>query len=276
MRNAKYAPALAAFFLAFLPLPVKPSSLPRPGSDTDKSSKTAAKAPPAGVAHPPKDVPMPFRVGETLNYRVAWASFTTAASLQVTVPEKRELFGIPTWHFRAALHTQSPVRSLFTIDDQFDSYADAHIFDTRRYETYQNELGRKENRVLNFMTVGQKPWGQGPDVVVLPGTHDPVSTLYALRGVDWQHTPEFRAPVYDGRDVYQLVARLDAKADMVSVAAGTFSASRVGVKLSQKDVQTAEITFEVWLANDAARTPVQFQARLPFGSIRAELTSTGK
>ena len=219
---------------------------------------------------------MPFRVGETLNYRVAWASFATAASLQVTVPEKRELFGIPTWHFRAALHTQSPVRSLFTIDDQFDSYADAHIFDTRRYETYQNELGRKENRVLNFMTVGQKPWGQGPDAVVLPGTHDPVSALYALRGVDWQQTPEFRAPVYDGRDVYQLVAHLDAKADMVSVAAGTFSASRVGVKLSQKNAQTPEITFEVWLANDAARTPVQFQARLPFGSIRAELMPRGK
>ena len=130
----------------------------------------------------PKDAPAPFRVGETLNYRVAWASFATAASLQVTVPEKREIFGWPTWHFRAALHTQSPVRSLFTIDDQFDSYADAHIFDTRRYETYQNELGRKENHELNFMTVGQKPWGQGPDVVVPPGTHDPVErTVCAAR-----------------------------------------------------------------------------------------------
>ena len=262
--------------LALLPVAVRPAFPPHAARDTGKSSKAGTKSSPAPVVRSPKDVPAPFRVGETLNYRVAWASFATAASLQVTVPEKREIFGWSTWHFRAALHTQSPVRSLFTIDDQFDSYADAHIFGTRRYETYQNELGRKENHELNFMTVGQKPWGQGPDVVVLPGTHDPVSALYALRGVDWQQTPEFRAPVYDGHDVYQLIAHLDAKSDTVSVAAGTFSASRVGVKLLQKNSQTPEITFEVWLANNAARTPVQFQARLPFGSIRAELLPGGK
>ena len=276
MKNWKYPALCVGLLLALLPVAARSAFSPRPLRDTGKSGKASTKPSPAPVVRPPKDAPAPFRVGETLNYRVAWASFATAASLQVTVPEKRELFGWSTWHFRAALHTQSPVRSLFTIDDQFDSYADAHIFDTRRYESYQNELGRKENREVNFMTVGQKPWGQGPDVVVLPGTHDPISALYALRGVDWRQTPEFRAPVYDGHDVYQLVAHLDAKSDMVSVAAGTFSASRVGVKLLQKNSQAPEITFEVWLANDAARTPVQFQARLPFGSIRAELVPGGK
>ncbi len=214
---------------------------------------------------------MPFRVGEILNYRVAWASFATAASLQVSVPERRDLFGWPTWHFRASLHTQSPVRTLFAVDDEFDSYADASILNTRRYETYQSELGRKEDRVLHFITAGQKPWGPGPDVVVLPGTHDPVGALYALRDVDWQHTPEYHVPLYDGRDIYQMSAKLDAKADIVTVAAGTFSTSRVGVKVAQNNKQSPDITFEVWLANDAARTPVQFQAQLPFGGIRAEL-----
>src|SRR5581483_8094163 len=192
MRNHKHLAIGIGLLLATLPATVRSAFAPQPASD-GKSSKASAKSAP--VAPLAKDMAMPFRVGETLKYRVAWASFATAASLQVTVPEKRELFGWPTWHFRAALHTQSPVRSLFTIDDQFDSYADTHIFDTRRYESYQNELGRKDNREVNFMTFGQRPWGQGPEVVVLPGTHDPVSTLYALRGVDWQHTPEFRVPV---------------------------------------------------------------------------------
>lgn len=219
---------------------------------------------------------MPFRVGETLNYRVAWAAFATAASLEVSVPERRDLFGWPTWHFRAALHTQSPVRTLFAIDDEFDSYVDAAILDTRQYETYQNELGRKEDRVLHFLAAGQKPWGPGPDVVVLPGTHDPVGALYALRGVNWQRTPQFRVPVYDGHDIYQLSAKVDAESDAVHVAAGAFSTSRIGVKLSENNKQVPDITFEIWLANDAARTPVQFQAQLPFGNVRAELTPTGK
>ena len=51
---------------------------------------------------------MPFRVGETLNYRVSWATFSSAASVQVSIPEHRDLFGWGTWHFRASIHTRKP------------------------------------------------------------------------------------------------------------------------------------------------------------------------
>jgi hypothetical protein len=225
---------------------------------------------------PAKELAMPFHVGETLTYRVAWSAFPSAASLQVSVPERRNLFGWGTWHFRASLHTQRPVRNLFVIDDEFDSYADAATMETHQYESYLNELGRKTNEVLHFVPVGQTSRAPAPDVIVLPGTRDPVGVLYALRRVDWQRTPEFHAPLYDGHDVYQLSARLDAKSDMISVAAGNFPSSRLAVRLSQKNKQLADINFEVWLANDAARTPVQFQAQLPFGSVRAELMSLAK
>lgn len=240
------------------------------------AKRAQAKKPAPAVAQAPALSAVPFHVGESLHYRVAWASFDTAAVLQVSVEERRQLFGWSTWHFRAALHTQSPVRSLFSIDDEFDSYADVAGLDTRRYETYQNELGRKQDRVQDFLAAGQKPWGPGPDVIVLAGTRDPVGVLFALRTLDWQHTPEFRVPVYDGHDVYHLSARLAARSDTISIPAGTFSASRVAVKLSPATRQVADIDFEVWLANDPARTPLQFQARLPFGSIRAELLTPGK
>jgi hypothetical protein len=270
---------LLLLFGLLLPLLVATTRLSlarRDSEQTTSHKRTAAPRAPSAATDAPKENPVPFRVGEILNYRVAWASFSTAASLQVSVPERRVFFGSPAWHFRAALHTQSPVRTLFAIDDEFDSYADALALVTRRYETYQNELGRKEDHTLDFIAKGQKPWGTGPEVIVLPGTLDPVNALYSLRAVDWQRTPEFHVPVYDGRDIYQLSAKLDVKSDMVNVAAGVFSASRVGVKLSQNTKQVPDITFEVWLANDAPRTPVQFQARLPFGSIHAELVPGGK
>lgn len=267
---------VAVWLTSLLLLTACAGGLPLAAQQGVVSKKAVAKGSAAPVGQTPREPAMPFRVGENLNYRVSWASFETAASLQVSVAERRSLFGWATWHFRAALHTQSPVRSLFSIDDEFDSYTDAMVLDTRRYETYQNELGRKESRALDFLTTGQKPWGPGPDVIVLPGTRDPVGTLYALRSVDWQRTPEFHVPVYDGHDLYQLSARLDAKNDTVSTAGGTFSATRVSVKLTPSTRQVADITFEVWLANDPARTPVQFQARLPFGSIRAELQPEAK
>jgi hypothetical protein len=270
--------ALLAISAAVVSLGITPArdgslfASPRAGDYSIPAKEVARKSAPP----PLKELAVPFRVGETLNYRVTWAAFATAASLQVTVPERRNLFGWATWHFRATLHTQNPVRTLFTIDDEFDSYADASTLETHQYEGYLNELGRKDAYVLHFVPVGQASRAAGTDVRVLPGTRDPVGILYALRGVDWQRTPEFRAPLYDGHDIYQVSARLEARSDAVTVAAGNFPASRIAVRLSQKDKQVADINFELWLANNSTRTPVQFQAALPFGSVRAELTAATK
>jgi len=224
----------------------------------------------------PSDVVMPFRVGETLKYQVAWATFTTAASVQMNVAERRDLFGWGTWHFRAVAHTVSPVRSLFAIDDQFDSYTDAASLESRQYEMYLNEMGKRQDRVIHLLPMGQAPRGDLPRVVVLPGTRDPLGALYALRGVDWQKTPEFRAPVYDGRDVYELRARVVAANEAISVAAGNYSASRISIHLFQRDKEVSGMSFSAWLAHDPARTPVLMQADLPFGNLRVELTSVAQ
>lgn len=219
-----------------------------------------------------KEAPVPFHVGETLNYRVSWAAFSDAASVQVSVPEKRDLSGWTTWHFRASIHTVSPVRSLFAIDDEFDSYTDRANFDSHQYETYLDELGRKEQQIFHLLPSGQTLHASGPVVIVLPGTRDPLGAFFSLRSVDWQHNPELRAPIYDGRDVYGMTAKMEASRDAVVVPAGSFSASRISVHLTQNGKEVP-ISFIIWLANNAARTPIQIQAELPFGSVRALLTS---
>src|SRR4029077_2468845 len=140
------------------------------------------------VSTAPRDPRMPFRIGEKLDYRVAWASFANAASIELTVPERRDLMGWGTWHFRASAHTLSPMRALIAVDDQFDSYTDAATLESRQYETYLNEMGRKQTEVFNFLAEGQPARGRAAGVVVTPGTRDPLGAAYALRGVDWQQT----------------------------------------------------------------------------------------
>jgi len=220
--------------------------------------------------------PVAFRAGETLNYRVAWSMFSSAASVQLTVPERRDLYGWKTWHFRAAAHTLSPVRSLFAIDDQFDSYSDAATLTSRQYETHLNEMGRQEDQVLHLVTHGQAPRPPGENVEVIPGTRDPLGALYALRGVDWEHTPEFRAPVYDGRDLYEMSAKRESASETITAEGKQFSASRVTIRVFQHSKEVSAIRFAVWFTNEAAHTPVVIQALLPFGSLRAELTSVSQ
>jgi Protein of unknown function (DUF3108) len=227
----------------------------------------------ADPRHPVKPVAMPFRTGETLNYRASWSAFSNAASVQLSVPEQRDLFGYSTWHFRAQGHTVSPLRSLFTVDDQFDSYADQSTLESRQYETHLDELGKIQNQIFHFTAPEQASRAPVPSVVVTPGTRDPLGTLYELRRVDWERTPEFHGTVYDGHDLYELTAKREIANDSVAVAAGTFSASRISADLSQHEKPVPGVHLIIWIANDAARTPVLMQAQLPFGNVRAELTS---
>jgi Protein of unknown function (DUF3108) len=219
-----------------------------------------------------KDQPMPFRPGESLNYRVSWAAFTSAAQIQLSIPERRDLFGWQTWHFRATAHTQSPVSSLFAIDDQFDSYTDTASLESRQFESHLDELGKTSEQVQHLVPTGQRPKAPGSSVVVDPGTRDALGALFTMRGADWSRTPELRIPVYTGRDIYEMRGRPDGAPQPVTVPAGVYNAQRITIAVFQSGKELPKISLAIWLANDPAHTPVVMQATLPFGNVRAELT----
>jgi len=271
MKNL-FASSALIFLLATLGalFPAGGLRLAADGGRSNQHQTTKQKTVPAA---PAKEQPMPFRAGETLNYRVTWSAFSNAGSLQLSVPERRDLFGWPTWHFRSVAHTLGPVRSIFELDDQFDSYTDAVTPESRQFESHLNEMGKAQDQVLHFAVNGQVSRAPAPRVVVLPGTRDPLGALYALRGMDWQRTPEFRAPVYDGHDLFEMRAQRDTPSENVKISSGTFSAERISIRVFQYDKEISAIHFVMWIANDTAHTPVVLQADLPFGNIRAELIS---
>jgi Protein of unknown function (DUF3108) len=239
-----------------------------PQSLAGQTARTKPALPPAA-----NESPMPFRPGERLNYQVSWTAFATAASVELSIPEVRDLYGWRTWHFRASAHTMSPVRALFAIDDEFDSYTDATTLESRQFESYLNEMGRKEDQQWRFVAEGQVSRAPEPTVIVLPGTRDPLGALYALRAVDWQHAPVLRAPVYDGHQFYEMRAKMEGSSEVVEVPAGTFSTARIAVEVFQHNKEVPGIDFAMWLARDSARTPVLMRAELSFGTLRVELTS---
>jgi hypothetical protein len=221
---------------------------------------------------PPATEPVPFAAGEVLDYRLTWSVFSNAAAVQLAVVEKRDLFGIPTWHFRASAHTQVPLRALAEIDDQFDSYAEIATLESRQYETYLNELGEKQNTVLQLVAARQLARGRASVVLVKPHTRDPLAALYMLRAIDWQKTREIREPVYDGEDLYEMRARLELSNDVISIAGQNVMATKVAVVLFRGGYESRTRCW-IWFSRDAARVPVMIQAQVPYGGVRAELVS---
>jgi hypothetical protein len=242
------------------------AEIQQPGSGASGKTVSATK-----ITSP--EPTMPFHAGEILNYRVAWAIFPNAAALQMNVVERRNLLGWQTWHFRASAHSQNPARTLFEVDDQFDSYTDTTTLDSHQYELYLSEMGSKQNEVLHLVPVGQSSRGTVAPVLVQPGTRDPLGAFYALRAVDWQHTPEFRVPVYDGSDLYEVRARQEAGSEAVTVDAGNFQATKISLRLFEHGRAVPHTGFLAWFAHNPARTPVLVLAEMPVGNVRVELAA---
>lgn len=236
-----------------------------------KRTKRRAKAPAAPAK--PVAAPVPFRAGENLEYQVLFSKYAVnAARIETSVVEERDFYGHPAWHFRAAAHTMDTTRMLFTIDDEFDSYTSAANLFSLQFEMYLHEQG-KEQSSLYRMTTNSDP---APDDVtalrVVPGTRDAISFLYNLRANDWQRTPELKAPVFDGRRVYDAVAEIDTPDGTVNVPAGNFPAFRVAIHLFEHGKEVTDTKLSLWIAKNAAHTPVMVDADIPFGTAKIELT----
>ncbi|MBI3405212.1 MAG: DUF3108 domain-containing protein [Acidobacteria bacterium] len=213
-----------------------------------------------------------FEAGESLEYRVSWNGFLTAANVRLQVIERVDFHGNPAWHFQAATHTVDPVRMLYPLDDQFDSYSDGSDLSSRQFELYTNEKNKHETRIIRMSTDGEPAQDGQATVRVLPGTHDPLGLLYLLRSVDWKKTNQIQAPVYDGKKLYEVKARiLQEKAD-ATVPSGNYSTTRIQLIIYERGRELTETKIWAWLANDEKRTPVLIEASLPFGDLRVELT----
>lgn len=215
---------------------------------------------------------VPFRVGEKLDYRVGWQNFLTAATAQVRVEERRPFYGRAAWHFQATARTVEPVRYLYTLDDQFDSYTDTVSLGSMQYETYLREMGGREDTRIRMSTDGDAESGDGPSVRVPPGTRDPLGAFFSLRAVDWEQAAETKMYVYDGKKLYELRARKMGAAETVTVPAGEFSTTRIELRVYERNRELTGTRFRLWLAQNPAKTPVLVEAELPFGTFRVELT----
>jgi Protein of unknown function (DUF3108) len=239
-------------------------ALPANGSVASGASKPALNAAPAATFTP---VP-----GEVLEFTGSVAKVSNVASLRLVVNGRKELAGKDAWHLQAFAHTQNPLRMVFELDDQFDSYSAPGDFASVQYEMRLNERGQKVQSIQRMTATGREAAPAGAsEARVLPGTRDPLGMMQYLRSVDWAKTPVVHGPVYDGHKLYEVRAQKIGSAE-VEVPAGKFSTATVDIKVFDDGAEMKDAHFTVYLAKDAARTPVLLEAVLPFAAARVELT----
>ncbi|HXM90164.1 MAG TPA: DUF3108 domain-containing protein [Candidatus Dormibacteraeota bacterium] len=218
------------------------------------------------------DAGLPLRAGETWQYSANVSKLNNVANLRLKVAEKRNFLGKSAWHLQAFAHTENPLRMVFALDDQFDSYSDAATLVSLQYEMHLNEKGQTVDSVQRMSPAVREPAPANAIAAqVLPGTRDPLGMMQYLRTVDWAKTPEVRSPVYDGHKLYDVHARLQARGEPVTVPAGNFNTLKIELQVLDNGVELKDAHFILYLSNTEARLPVLLEAVMPFAVARVEL-----
>jgi uncharacterized protein DUF3108 len=241
----------------------KPASTAAVKSASPTDSKKAAL---------PVDTGLPLRAGEVLEYSANVSKLDNVATLKLQIAGRGNFLGKSAWHLQAFAHTQNPLRMVFELDDQFDSYSDAATLTSLQYEMHLSERGQKVESIQRMTATGKEPASaDAAQARVLPGTRDPLGLMQYLRNVDWVKTPEVRSPVYDGHKLYDVRAKLAPGSEKVNVPAGDYTASKIAIRVFDNGVEMKDASFTLYLANNAARTPVLLEAVMPFATARVEL-----
>lgn len=210
--------------------------------------------------------------GEVLDFTASVAKVNDVATLQLKTGGETQVSGNAAWHLQAFAHTRNPLRMVFTLDDQFDSYSTPQKFTSLQYEMHLDERGEKVNAVQRLSATGREAAPEGASMVrVLPGTRDPLGLMQYLRSVDWTKTHEVQSPVFDGRKLYEVRAARTGSGK-VSVPAGTYTADAVDIRVYDNGTEMKDAHFTLYLGSDANRTPVLLEATMPFATAKVELT----
>ena len=218
------------------------------------------------------DAGTPWRTGEVLEFAADVAKLSNVANLRLQIVERRNFLGTNAWHLQANAHTENPLRMVFELDDQFDSYSDAVTLSSLQYEMHLNERGQKQESIQRMRTTdAEHAASNATETRVAPGTRDPLGLMQYLRTVDWTKIHEVHGPVYDGHKLYDVSARLDGATQNITVPAGTFAASKIEVRVFDAGVELKDAHFALYLASNASRTPVLLEAVMPFATARVAL-----
>ncbi len=239
-------------------------------SETSPASPAKPANAPAAPAAP--EAAGPLRSGEVLEFAADVANLSNVANLRLQIRERRSFFGKTAWHLQAVARTENPLRMVFELDDQFDSYSDAGTFSSLQYEMHLNERGQKIDSIQRMTTTdAEPPVENATQTRVLPGTRDPLGLMQYLRTVDWSKLSEVRSPVYDGHKLYDVRAALAGSSEKVNVPAGSFVTSKVDIRVFDGGKELKDAHFTLHLADNNFRTPVLLEAVMPFATARVEL-----
>jgi hypothetical protein len=219
--------------------------------------------------------PTPFQAGERLTYRISWSNFVEAGTAELTVGQGNQMIA-NSYRLQLKANSTPAISSLYSFADEFSSLFDAGLAAPIQFEKSFVERKRRVRETVAFDQLNRSAIlganGNSFRISIEAGTQDPLSALYAIRGLVLRPGLQVSLPVLDGGKTFQLDVRVTTS-DLISTTLGSFNTHRVEASLRREGVPLTDKTITIWFTSDNRKVPVLASVSLPVGSALIELTS---
>jgi hypothetical protein len=221
------------------------------------------------AAEPTRQVPVPFSIGERLEYDVKFGVLKVGSG-------RMEVLGIEEIRGRQAWHTAFTVKGgtfFYKVNDRLESWIDTETFASLRH--VQDLQEGKRDRERRFEIYPDRLVYTENDSEERPTARDPLddgSFLYFIRTVPLSVGQTYDFPRYFRPDRNPVRVRVLRK-ESVKVPAGRFAAIVIQPIIKSKGIFSENGQAEIWLSDDERRIMLQMKSNLSFGTLNLFLKS---
>ncbi len=246
----------------------------RPAPKAPAAPKTAIAKP---AAAPKKEQPVPFRVGEKLEFDIGWSSYVTAGTATITVQEKKPSYGSTAYYVVADGRPTPLVSKLYTLYYKVDTLLDVFSLLPQRGSVYSEEGKRHRMKTTTFDQTAKKAQYEVQTATLVKKelrvpsyTQDALGALYVLRSIPLKTGDKFAMPVCDNGNVYTVQVSVGA-IESVKTGMGTLQAIKVTPLIKAASGASPGRGLAIWFSTDSRKLPVRIEAGLAVGTFNLVL-----
>lgn len=244
----------------------------RPATPRAQPAPRNTPAPPR-IAKARTEPAVPFRVGETLTFDVAWSRYLVAGSAVSRVVEKRPSYNSTAYYIVAEGRPLPLIARIYALYYKMDSLVDSYTTLSQRSSVYAEEGSARRttttlfNRATRKAEVEVRTTTTLKDEFVVPqNVQDGLATLYTLRSRAFKAGERITVPVADEGSLYTANFHVTGP-EAVKVPMGEMQAWNLRVTILDAAQQPVGSNVGAWISTDARRLPVKLEAELPVGTF---------
>ena len=211
----------------------------------------------------------PFQIGERLTYNVSFTGITAGqASLEVV--NDTVVNNYHQLHIRFNARTTFPVSSIYTIDDQVDTWLDSKSLYTRKMTKKIRERNYKKDSHTIIDYDQSIAITDGDTVIIDQFLRDSYSLFYFLRTIPLSIGETINFTAFNGKKVtpFQIITKTK---ESITTMAGTFPCLVIKPFREGTTLLKNKGDMMIWFSDDENRFPIQIRIKLKYGSMLLKL-----